>query len=260
VFNLDVEVFLTGSSVTPEDVRGRTVVVVDVLRTSATIVTALANGARDVIPVPDIGEASRMAASLDPEGYVLGGEKLGKRIDGYQLGNSPGEFTREAVSGRTVILHTSNGTSTVLACAEAETLMIGSFINVSAVVAEVIKANQDLTIVCAGWINRVSLEDTLFAGMVLDLLWEGGNPPMSDTAYMALSQYRHDSADLSVPIGRCNHARRLESLGFAGDVQACIEQDTTSAVPFYQDRRLVLKTSGSESKSSGVPPEDLSSA
>jgi 2-phosphosulfolactate phosphatase len=240
VFDRNVEVYLTGSSVSAEDVKGRTVVVVDVLRTSATIVTALVNGAREVIPVPDLGEAGRMAATLDPAGYVLGGDKGGAPIEGYPLGNSPGDFTREAVDGRTVILHTSNGTGAILACSEAETLMVGGFINASAIVKEVLRLDQDLTIVCAGWQNRVALEDTLFAGFILDQLWQGMSPPMSDTCYIALWQFRHDRSDLSLPIGRCNHAKRLEALGYGADVPVCIGIDTVPQVPYFREQRLVL--------------------
>lgn len=240
MFHHDIEVFLTAGNVTAEDVRGRTAVVIDVLRASTTIAHALAAGAREVVPVPDMGEAGRFAAVLDTASYVLGGEKDGRRIEGYSLGNSPSEYSERAIAGKTVILSTTNGTPAILAAAEADPVLVGGFVNAAAVVRAVRAADQDLTIVCAGWHNRVALEDTICAGLLIDRLLEGRSPAdLSDTAYMALWQYRHDAGDIGVPIARCNHARRLEALGHGSDVGACIRVDALDVVPVLRERRLV---------------------
>jgi 2-phosphosulfolactate phosphatase len=245
VFERDIEVFLTASSLTAEDIKGRTVVAIDVLRASTTISTALANGAREVIPVPDLGEAGRIASALDSDRYLLCGERGGQKIEGYALGNSPTEFTREVVDGKTLILSTTNGTPAILAAMAAEEVLIGGFVNVRAVTEAVRQADRDVTIVCAGWHHRVSLEDTLCAGMIVSLLLRGESPAdLSDTVYMALWQYKHDEDDLSLPIGRCNHARRLVKLGHGDDIAICIGVDTIGAVPRLREQRLVLASSG----------------
>ena len=154
---MDIEIFLTSVNLTEEDVTDRAVVVVDVLRASASILTALKHGARDVVPVADMAEASKIASNLDPSGYRLGGERGGFRIDGYHLGNSPLEYTEEQVKDRTIILNTSNGTGAIERASAARHLIIGSFLNAARVVDFLENAGCDATIVCAGTRNRVSL-------------------------------------------------------------------------------------------------------
>lgn len=240
-FNRHIEVFLAPAGIQPDELHGRTAVVIDVLRASSTIIYALSQGAREVIPVANLGEAGRMASNLDPASYVLGGERGGKQIEGYHLGNSPLQYAADRVADKTVILSTTNGTPAIQAASEAEELLVGGFVNARAVAQAVRDAGNDVTIICAGWENRVSLEDTLCAGFLVDLLLGGESPAnLSDTAYMALWQYRHDQNDLSVPISRCNHARRLEELGHALDIPLCIEIDAWPVVPRLHESRLIL--------------------
>ncbi|NNE71651.1 MAG: 2-phosphosulfolactate phosphatase, partial [Rhodothermales bacterium] len=169
-FEGHIEVFLSAAGIQPDDLAGRTAVVIDVLRASSTIAFALMQGAKEVIPVADLGDASRMAAALDASSFVLAGERGGKRIEGYQLGNSPLEFTSAVVRDKTVILSTTNGTPAIRAAEEAADVLIGGFVNLSRVAAAVRAAGRDVVIICAGWGNRVSLEDTLCAGMRVDRL------------------------------------------------------------------------------------------
>ncbi len=235
-----VEVFLSGGSVLPDDVRGRTVIVIDVLRASTTIATALSNGARAVIPVGDMAEAGKMVANLDPASYRLGGERDGVPIEGYHFGNSPREYSRDAIGDRTVILLTTNGSGAIVRCAEAAEVLVGGFVNAEAVAAHARKAGRDVVIVCAGWRNRISLEDTLCAGLFLDLVWGEAVPGiMTDSAYIAWTMYRAERHDLLGPIQRCNHAKRLEGLGYGEDVAICARRDTLPLVPVYREGRLV---------------------
>lgn len=238
---MTTEVFLTGGNVLPDDVRGRTAIVIDVLRASTTIVTALSHGARAVIPVADMAEAGKMVSNLDPASYWLGGERDGVQIDGYHFGNSPREYTADAVDDRTIILLSTNGTGAIVRCAEAAEVLVGGFVNASAVADHARRAGRDVVIVCAGWRNRISLEDTLCAGLLLDLLW-GDHPPdeMTDSSYIAWSLFRADRHDLHRPISRCNHARRLERLGYAEDIRLCVAVDSVPVVPAFVDSRLVI--------------------
>ncbi len=173
---MNVDVFLTHTAVTENDVRGRAVVVIDVLRTCSTINTALCNGARAVMPVPDMAEAGKIVANLDPDVFRLGGERGDEKIDGYHLGNSPLEYTEEEVEGRYVILNTTNGTKALQRARAARHLVAGSFLNVSRTARFLSAQGLGVTIICAGHENRMSLEDTLCAGALLYRLWNGHEP------------------------------------------------------------------------------------
>lgn len=238
---MNTEVFLTSSIVSEEDVKGRTVVVIDVLRACSTIATALDNGARSVVPVADMAQAGKIASNLDQQSYLLGGERDGEKIEGYHLGNSPLEYTPSKVDERTVIFNTTNGTVAIDQARSAEHLLIGSFLNAGRVVDFIREAGNDLTIICAGWRNRVSLEDTLCAGLMLYRLWEGTEPEgSSDTAHIAFTQYDHDRDNVEQALRRCNHAQRLVSMGRQEDVDYCLQLDALPVLPYYQDSRLIL--------------------
>ena len=238
---MNVEVFLTSSNVTEEDIKGRTVIVIDVLRASSTIATALSNGARSVIAVPDMAQAGKIASNLDQSSYLLGGERGAEKIEGYHLGNSPLEYTPEVVKGRTIILNTSNGTAAIASAPSADHLVVGCLLNAKRVVEFVRKAGLDVAIICAGSRNRVSLEDTLCAGLMLHRLWEGEEPGLvSDTAHIAFTQYGNDQHHLQNALRRCNHAQWLASKGFAEDVDYCLRIDALPVLPYYDDNHLVL--------------------
>lgn len=238
---MKIEVFLTSSIVSEEDVKDRTVVVIDVLRACSTIATALNNGARSIVPVADMAQAGKIASNLDQQSYLLGGERDGIKIEGYHLGNSPLEYTQKMVGGRTVIFNTTNGTVAIDQARAAEHLLIGSFLNAGRVVDFIREAGNDLTIICAGWRNRVSLEDTLCAGLMLYRLWEGREPDsVSDTAHIAFTQYDHDREGLTSALQICNHAQWLSSQGHQDDVDYCLQLDALPVLPYYQDSRLIL--------------------
>ena len=237
---MNVEVFLSCAQVQEEDVRERTVVVIDVLRACSTIVTALHHGARAILPVRDMAQAGKIASNLDPDVYRLGGERDGKKIDGYHLGNSPLEYTKDAVEGRDVILNTTNGTKALSRSRAAEHLVAGTFLNADRVVDFIDDTDRPLTIVCAGWHNRISLEDTVCAGLLLDRVWDGGRPDsVSDAAHTALTQYQHHRDDVTEMLRHCNHAQRLIEMGCEDDVDYCLRLDQLSVLPYYRDNRLI---------------------
>ncbi|NBC15725.1 MAG: 2-phosphosulfolactate phosphatase [Bacteroidetes bacterium] len=238
---MTVEVFLTSYNLAEEDVKDHTVVVIDVLRAASTIATALHHGARAVVAVPDMAEAGKIASNLDQSSYLLGGERDAEKIEGYHLGNSPLEYTPEAVSGRTIILNTTNGTNAIAKARAARHLLIGSFLNAGRVVDFVKQAGLDVTIVCAGRRNRVSLEDTLCAGMMLSRLWDGKEPGLrSDTAHIAFTQYQTDKDHLEREILRCNHAQGLREKGYEADVDYCLQVDGLPVLPYFRENQLVL--------------------
>ncbi len=237
---MDAEVFLTYSSVSEDDVRDRTVVVIDVLRACSTIATALHNGARAVMPVQDMAEAGKIASNLDPDVYRLGGERGGEMIDGYHLGNSPPEYTQEEVKDRDVILNTTNGTQALARAKAAKHLVAASFLNAGRVVDFVREVDDEVTIVCAGQQNRLALEDALCAGLLLDRLWEHEEPDVvTDSAHTAFTLYHTDRDDLSSALRRANHAEWLTRKGFGEDLDYCFRIDPLPVLPYYTENRLV---------------------
>ncbi|PEN06734.1 2-phosphosulfolactate phosphatase [Longimonas halophila] len=244
---MNVEVFLTHTTVTEDDVRGRAVVVIDVLRACSTINTALHNGARAVMPVLDMAQASKIAANLDPDVFRLGGERNAEKIEGYHLGNSPLEYTEDEVEGRDVILNTTNGTKALERAKTARHLVAGSFLNVSRTARFLNEQDRDVTIICAGHENRVSLEDTICAGALLYRLWDGTEPDhVSDAAHTAYSLFLYNRDHLDVTLRNTNHARRLTENGYADDVDYCYQIDHIPVLPYYTDNRLVMHEVSSE--------------
>ncbi|MDX1741866.1 MAG: 2-phosphosulfolactate phosphatase [Rhodothermales bacterium] len=242
---MQFEVFLTGYNVDEKDVSDRTVIVVDVLRTSTTIASALHNGAAAVVPVADMGEASTLASNLDPLSFLLGGERSGVRIEGYQFGNSPLEYTTARVKRKILILNTTNGTPSIRRAIGAAHLVVGSFVNAERVVDFVSSAGLDTVIVCAGWRNRVSLEDTLCAGMLLHRLWDGVEPPDStDTSHIAFTLYQREQKNILAAVRRSRHGKRLAQMGRSEDVDFCGSIDILPVLPYFQDSRLVPHAAG----------------
>ncbi len=246
---MDLEVALSPRALDADALAGRDVVVIDVLRASSTIVTALVNGARAVIPVAEQGEAGRLAASLDPDVSLLGGERGGKTLAGYGAGNSPLEYTREAVEGRTVVLTTTNGTGALALARQARAVAAGSFLNASATVRflrEALDAGRPATILCAGWNGRVSLEDTLCAGLLVSRVASPAEvTALGDGVQIALALYRGSRSQLARALFGAEHTQRLIALGFADDVTYCARIDALDGLPILRDNRLVLADSGS---------------
>ncbi|MEO7999137.1 MAG: 2-phosphosulfolactate phosphatase, partial [Gemmatimonadaceae bacterium] len=162
-----IDVLLGDALPTPAEVAGKVVVVIDVLRAATTAVTALANGARAVIPFDSVDEPAVFAKQYERNEIRLAGERKMLRIPGFDLGNSPEEYTPAAVKGRTILYSTTNGTVALLATAGAKSCMFGAFVNCAATVAAVradTRTTGDVVIICAGHERRTALEDVVCAG------------------------------------------------------------------------------------------------
>ncbi|MBN2218320.1 MAG: 2-phosphosulfolactate phosphatase [Pirellulales bacterium] len=171
-----LNVYSLPSLADPNTLVGGTVVIIDVLRASTTIITALAAGAREIIPCENVDRAKSLAAELPPADVLLGGERHALRIDGFDLGNSPAEYTVEAVAGRTIVFTTTNGTRALARCSRAARVLVGAPVNASAVVAELSGVAQ-VHLLCAGTDGEISYDDILFAGLLVDRLAQRGDPP-----------------------------------------------------------------------------------
>lgn len=168
-----LNVYALPSLVTEEELAGKTVVVIDVLRASTTIAYALDAGAREIFPCEEIEEAQRIADGLPPGEVVLGGERGGLPIEGFDLGNSPREYTPEVVSGKSVVFTTTNGTRAMRHCRQAARVLIGSFANATAICEQLLTENE-IHIVCAGTRGQYSRDDILMAGLLVERLERTG--------------------------------------------------------------------------------------
>lgn len=226
-----MDVVLTADAVVPARLAGATVLVVDVLRASTTIIAALAAGCAAVTPVADPVEARRRAGA---GGALLAGERRGEPIAGFDLGNSPLEFTRERVGGRTVVLTTSNGTRALLATREASAIGIAAFVNLTAAADWAAAEGRDLVVVCAGERGRRSLEDHVCAGLLVEgLRARAPGASASPAALEALAEGRRYDREVTRLAADSPWAKKLEASGRGADVTACLQLDTTSLVPRY---------------------------
>jgi 2-phosphosulfolactate phosphatase len=215
---------------------GTGVIVVDVFRASTTIAAALTGGARFVLPVADVEQAMRLAEPYAENEVLLGGERDCQRIEGFQLGNSPREYTREVVAGKVVIFTTTNGTRALAATKDSGTVFIGCFVNFGAV-ADAVAGMDAVTILCAGNNGRLSLEDFVCAGGFVSRLAKRTSQ-LDDAALAARSAYRTLKDDLVRALVSTEHAHRLADLGFRADLDFSLKIDSIPIVPRLHDGRI----------------------
>lgn len=228
-----IDVVPKAEAAEPVRLRDATVLVVDVLRASTTIVTALGNGCLAVVPVADPLEARVRAAALGGE-VLLAGERRGETLEGFDLGNSPVEMTRERVGGRTIVFSTSNGTRALVAARGARAVVVAGLVNLGAAAGWALAEGRAVTILCAGERGRVSLEDHVCAGLLVErLLASVSAAVLTPSARAAREAGRAYGKDVARLREDSPWARHLASRGRAGDVAACLALDGTTLVPRY---------------------------
>lgn len=214
-------------------------VVIDVLRATTSIVVAFQHGCRSILPVASAAEA-RSARAASP-GAVLAGEEGGLRVPGFDLGNSPREFTRQVVAGRDVILTTSNGTKTLRAIAGGRTVAIGAFRNRSTVAGWLVGRGADSLIVCSGYEGGFSLEDAVCAGAIVDRAAQlATGLVLGDGARASQVLWERCGSDLVRLFRETDWGRRILALGFEADLAVCAELDATDVVPLMEGQRITL--------------------
>lgn len=218
------------------DMRGKTAVIIDVLRASSTMVTAIQNGAAGIIPVDNMDAAGRISQSLDSPQYLLCGEKDGEKIEGYHLGNSPLEYTREVVEDKKIILNTTNGTKAVKKAAIAEEVIIGGFLNLGRIVEKLQNTDREIALVCAGWRGRLSLEDLLCAGNIIYELYDNELPQnVSDGVRVAFGLYEKFGDDIETIVKTSNHAMRLQGIIDQKDILHCCNVNVMDVLPILNE-------------------------
>lgn len=208
-------------------------IVIDMLRATSVITTALYNGARGVIPVLTVDEA--MAARAKYNDVVLGGERRGLKINGFDLGNSPLEYTSSNIKDKTIIMTTSNGTRAIKGCESANHIYIGSMLNGKSVAARASLDDADISIVCAGTLGKFSLDDFICAGYIIDELMKVKSYVLDDISFAAHYMYDANKKDVEGIIKNASHYNYLVSIGLEGDIKYCCRMGILDIVPEYKD-------------------------
>jgi 2-phosphosulfolactate phosphatase len=226
--------------------RDKNVIVLDVLRASSTITVALNNGAREIIPVASIESAVKISGSLFGEVTLRGGERNGKAIEGFNLGNSPLEYSETAVRGKSIIYCTTNGSVAMAKSRYARTLAVGSFINLTATTDFIRVENKDFLFICAGRANSIgnfSMEDAVCAGMMIQNLLkaESLEVELSDSAKAAHALSKSFGRSILKMLKTSEHGKYLIEIGFAEDLKICARLDSVPVLPILTGTVIKLK-------------------
>ncbi len=245
-----IDVFFGTSTMSAADTAGRTAVVIDVLRASSSIAAALHNGARTIIPLDGADEVITRAKAYERREVLLAGERKMLAVPGFDVGNSPHEYTREVVEGRIVLMTTTNGTSALMAVQGARETIVMAHVNFTAAVSELesaLREGIDITIICAGRERQFSLEDAACAGRVVRHLMDTlDGVELNDAARAAMLTERAYGGDLRALFADSVHGRALAEAGFERDLEICATTDAFPVVPIYRDHRIVAQSLDSE--------------
>ena len=224
---------------------GQTAVVIDVLRATNVITTALENGAREVIPVKTVEEAQNLYAQCDTAKTLRGGERNALKIEGFDLSNSPLEYKKKVVEGKSLILTTTNGTNAINNIIGADEVVLACFRNGAAVVEHIVglshRGSRDIAIVCAGTESHFSLDDGLCAGMIIELLKQRTEVETDDLGLLLHRFYNESKDNLFGALSGCYHLKRLFTMGFYDDIKFCLETNCVQTVPVLKDGKIVRK-------------------
>ena len=241
-----VDVHLTPGQVDELQLRNKNVVVIDVLRAGTTIASALSNGAKEVIPVETVEAAVKISGSLFGEVVLLGGERGGKIIEGFHLGNSPSEYVSKVVKGKSIVYTTTNGSLAMTKGRYAKRLAIAAFVNAGRVVNYIKKVAEDFTFICAGnqmAVGGFSLEDAVCAGMIIHRVEKEGSKDikLSDSAACALTLYRSFGKNILKMMENSEQGKYHIELGMKSDMKFCASVDSIPILPLLRGNVLRLE-------------------
>jgi 2-phosphosulfolactate phosphatase len=221
------------------DISNSVVVIIDVFRATSTIATALYNGASRIIPVAEVHQCIEIGKKL---GGITAGERDGKVIEGLSHGNSPAEYPRSFIQGKTLVLTTTNGTKLLHMALNngASEIITGSFPNLSAVCDHLVASKKNVILGCSAWKDRFNLEDSLFAGAVIQRIQEHFTIHC-DSSLMASELYQSQKDNMANFIRKTTHWHRLANYGLEKDLEYCVTPDQANILPIYRNGDLVAK-------------------
>jgi 2-phosphosulfolactate phosphatase len=220
---------------------GKTSVVIDVLRASSTIVTALKNGAKEIVPVATVEFAVKVSGGMFGGQTLLGGERNTKKIEGFALGNSPLEYEEKIVNGKSIVFYTTNGTKALAKAKFSEHLFVCSFLNLNAIAKHLVSLQNNVEIICAGRNNFFSLEDTVCAGkLVAKIISVNPEVELNDSVYAALALNEKYGQDLLRMFKQSEHGKLLIDNGFEEDLNYCAQLNVFDIIPRYTNGVIKL--------------------
>lgn len=214
-------------------VSDRTVVVVDILRATSCMTTAFAHGIAAITPFARLEDCLAMKS----QGYFTAGERDGKKVDGCDFGNSPFEYMDEKLRGQKIAFTTTNGTQAIARSQGAREIVIGSFLNLAAVADHILNGNNNILVLCAGWKGKVNLEDTLFAGALVEAT-KSHIEAECDTPLMAQNLYNQGKSNMVAFLQNASHVKRLKKLNIEKDIAFCVTENTYPIVPILRENDL----------------------
>jgi 2-phosphosulfolactate phosphatase len=234
---MDIDIQLIPFSLNPEMLSERGVIVIDVLRATSVITHALSQGALEIFPVATVEEAFQFAKTFPPGTTLLGGEKDTRRIEGFDLGNSPKEYIAEKVKEKRLILRTTNGTKAFHLVSSGKEVMVCSLFNIGAVAKRCLEIERDLLLFPSGDEGNFSLEDIVCGGMLIDLIIKRGKKPiaLTDASHAAHILYQRFEANLLEGFHLSHHGNKLIDLGLGDDLLYCSQIDITDIVPIFKE-------------------------
>lgn len=234
---MKIDLIATGNHVTSELVRNTTVIVIDVLRATSVIITALKNGAKSVVPVTSVEEALETKKKL--ENVILGGERKAQKIEGFELSNSPMAYSATAVHDKNVILTTTNGTHAITRSSAADKVYIGALLNAKAVSQKAAGEESDVVIVNSGTDGSFSMDDFIASGAIIEEILRIRAYELTDVAKTALLIYRTHQDFISY-VKEAKHYKLLMDLDLEEDIRFCLQKDLYDIVPEYKNGIIKL--------------------
>lgn len=233
-----IKVCLTPALLHLYNIENSIVVVIDILRATSSITYGIDNGAEAIIPVAHVEDCLAFA----DKGYLLAAERNGEVVEGYDFGNSPFSYTKEKVGGKTVVLTTTNGTKAMhMAQERAHKVVVGSFLNLTSLCDWLKEQDKNVLLLCSGWKDNFNLEDTLFAGAVVNVL-RNDFTHSDDACVVAEDMYLMAKDNLRTYLHKSSHSHRLAALNIEADVQFCLRLDLCKAIPVLEGDKLVALT------------------
>ena len=231
-----LEICLSPLLYEPEEHKGSIVVIIDVLRATSAICTAFEHGAKSIIPVESVEEAMK----YKERGFLVAAERDGFVLGFADFGNSPFNFTRERVEGKTIVYSTTNGTGIIKMADSASVIVIGSFLNITSLTGWLENQDKDVVLFCAGWKNRFNLEDTICAGAIAERLMETSlYSTICDSSLAALDLWTLAKDDLQGYIDKAAQRTRLRDKGLDDCILFCLTADYTDKIPVIKNGILV---------------------
>ncbi|MFI5252047.1 MAG: 2-phosphosulfolactate phosphatase [Bacteroidota bacterium] len=240
--SIHIELYFTALHLDDRFYKDKNIVLIDVLRSSTTISMALQNGAKEIIPVKNIETALKISGGLAGDVTLRGGERQGKMIEGFDLGNSPIEYTRARVNAKSIILFTTNGSPAIVSGRFTRNLLIAGFVNIGAVVNVLRELKSDFIIICAGQDGKFCLEDSVCGGRLINEFTKDKEIAitLNDSAAAAVALDKSFGKNIHKMLELCDHGKYLASIGYADDLKICGSLNSIPVVPSLSNGTLRL--------------------